>query len=113
MEWRASVVHQSSLGRPYTRSLPDDASNADVDSHCKDSMDSEPYLYKMEGVHELGPKRRRIGHLWGLCRGPIHPSPLASSFMKGIANESAAMKAPLFDAVRPIISIYIQSFTHI
>jgi hypothetical protein len=74
-------------------------------------MDSEPYLYEMEGVHELGPKRGRIGRLWGLCRGPIHPSLLASSIMKGIANESAAMK--VFDAVRPIIFIYIQSFTHI
>jgi hypothetical protein len=46
-------TQQPSIGRPYTPSLPDDASDADVDSLRKNLMDSGVHSKDMEGVHRV------------------------------------------------------------
>jgi hypothetical protein len=49
-ECSTTSTQQSSIGRPYTPSLLDDASDADVDSLRKNSMDSDVHSKDVEGV---------------------------------------------------------------
>ena len=88
-ECSTTSTQQSSIGRPYTPSLLDDASDADVDSLRKDSMDSD-----VERVH-CAP----VGSVpWPDSR--ITDS-LASSIQKGIVKAP-----PLYHPVC-VIRLYV------
>ena len=49
--WRASVVRRQCSNGPLTVYPFSSASDVDIDSLCKDSMDSDVHLKDVEGVH--------------------------------------------------------------
>jgi hypothetical protein len=106
VEQSASV--QSPIGRLYTPSLLDNASNTDFDSFFKNSMDSDVHLKECISLRCCS--QVCIAGWWGLCcRLVLQLDLLASSIMKGDMNENTIVKSPsLYDPVCMISFICIQ-----
>lgn len=98
-----SECSTTSLGRPYTPSLPDDSSDADVDADSlrKDSTDSNPNSLKDAdgGVHQLETPESSV-HRAPMTSLPWTNSPvtdsLASSIVKGDVNEDPVISSSPF-----------------
>ena len=89
-------TQQSSIGRPYILSLPDDTSDADVDSLCRGSINSEIHSKGVDNVYQLETPESCVHHAlvgsvpW--TDSPITDS-LASSIVKDM-NEGTVVKSP-------------------